>query len=277
MARLQMSDLKTDDQPRSPDDDLALLLNLIWTPRGRYVHATYSRAPDSPRRTGRITIVGGSFMHALDDLWEETEAFERISFYYYYKVSLFSFPGGQQRPIDESQINWPTDFEQADAVILEINESAVGWNHPRAFLDGALASLPARPGASEIRASFDSNTWHPEEKSQEYCWHWSKGDANISLTNPTGTARTAILLLKLISNRHARTVCLFSPGKRLIWQGMVKPDELFPVPALRIELPPGHSELVFTSDVPAESASEADSRALAFAVYDLSVSLEPLK
>lgn len=276
MAHLQMSGVTIDHRPHPPDEDLALLLNLIWTPRDRYIHAAYSRTPGSPSRTGRITLVGGSFVHLLNELWVETQAFEQISFYYYYKASLYSFPGGAPTAVDQSRINWAGDFEQADAVILEINESKVGDDYVKAFLAGSLAGLPERPGGSiQPKILFYSETWHGVESNSEHVWHWSKGDARIALTNAATKSRTATFSLKLVPYQRPRTISIYSPRGELIWQGLVKPGTLQSVPGLKIELRAGHNELLLKSDVPAENAGQGDPRALDFAVYDFAVLFDP--
>jgi alginate O-acetyltransferase complex protein AlgJ len=265
LARLHQDNVTIDDQPSSPDNDLALLLNLAVNPSGRYMHSTISLATGSPRRSGHLTIVGGSFVHQLVDIWEETKAWETIAHYYYYKVSLFRYPGNHSLPIDETKIDWEHDFYASDVVALEINESSFGWNHPNAFIAGLLSS--ARPPS--IVVSYPSESWHDEETRDQQKWRWSAGDARLEFTNSAAHPVSITCDVSLISNLVPRAIILRAPDGRALWEGTVGASQLTRIPHVRFELPPGRSFLAFTTDHQGTPPSPNDSRLLAFAVYDL--------
>jgi hypothetical protein len=54
-----------------------------------------------------------------------------------------------------------------------------------------------------------------------------------------------------------------------VWQGLVDSREIFKVPHLSFEIPPGRSVLRISSDAPGTAPGPGDSRLLAFAIYDL--------
>ena len=271
LARLRQSEVIVNDTASPPDDDLGLLLNLIRLPPGHYLHSTVTLAPGSPLRKGRLTIVGGSFVHQLTDIWEETAAWSSIAHYYYYKVSLFRFPSRRELPIDEARIDWQHDFYGADVVALEINESAMAWNHPAAFVSGLLGSTPPAP----ISFSFPDGSWHQEEVLGQTKWRWSKGDAKLSVMNATGEPRSLSVSLGLLSNGVPREVALRAPDGSTLWKGSVTQDKTIQLPRMTVVVPPGKSSFELSSDKPGTQPSPSDPRLLAFALYDFAWTVDP--
>ena len=161
-ATLQLTDLTFSDTPKFADADLLLLLNLAWPHFDRYAYAQVSRKAGSKARQGRLVLVGGSFVHTLNSIWEQAEVWREIDFFYYFTRDFFRYPGGSHTtPVDAASIDWRKTFGTADAVILEINEASVDGPHIPVFLKAALKGLPESPpnniGAlSPIRNGYSS-------------------------------------------------------------------------------------------------------------------------
>lgn len=273
LARMERGPISVDNQPASSDNDLALLLNLYKVPTTRYMHAPVRIKSGDPKRTGRLTIVGGSFVGQLIQLWEAGEVWESITYYYYFKVELKRYPGAKIEAVDVPKIDWDKDFLQRDAVVLEINENAINGAHPTAFLDAMLLALHRSPGDA-VPVHLPSAYWYGLEKRGERTWQWSRGDADVELQNTTGAAIKVAIRFGLVTAAIPRDIVIRDSEGHLLWQGALQPNSP-PVQFQKsVVLPPGRSVISFQVSPGAKPASSITARQIAFAIYDLTCALE---
>jgi len=143
LATLQYSNVQFTDTPRFVDADLLHLLNLARPHFDHYAYATISRKADIKERQGRLVIVGGSFVGALNRIWEQAEVWREIDYYFYFTRSIIRHPlNPDPEPVDVAAIDWIKTFGCADAVILEFNEASLHSGHIGAFLKALLKGLP---------------------------------------------------------------------------------------------------------------------------------------
>jgi alginate O-acetyltransferase complex protein AlgJ len=198
MPQLSTSVESIDQRPDYADDDLWSLLNLIQKPKQRYLRPGFQIPPNWPKRTGILTIVGGSFVGEIVSALEVAQVFERINYYYYFKLSRRRFPGEIVSSVDENAIPWEEDFWRTRAVVLEANETAINARHLPAFLLAELTALqqkapqeyrvtdPPRPlswgfGASENGTALIKKGFSKPE--HELTWTTGQ-DAEIELPSP---------------------------------------------------------------------------------------------
>ena len=144
MPLLSESIQSIDHLPDCEDGDLLDLLNLIQKPNERYLHPGFQIPDNWPRKKGILTFIGGSFVGQILNALDTVQIFERINYYYYFKISRYRFPGTIASPVDENAIPWEEDFWNTEAVVLEANEEAIAGRHLRAFLIAELAALQQR-------------------------------------------------------------------------------------------------------------------------------------
>jgi acetyltransferase AlgX (SGNH hydrolase-like protein) len=141
MPQLEEFDEHVDQRPDYRDDDIFSLLNLIQSPEERYFHCKFEVAENSPRKSGVLTCVGGSFAEEILEDYSQANAFQFINLYSYFKISKLQLPGNLVSPVDENAIPWEDDFWHTTAVVLEANEEAITGRHLPAFLMASLAEL----------------------------------------------------------------------------------------------------------------------------------------
>jgi hypothetical protein len=208
MPQLSQSIQSIDHQPDYADGDLSDLLNLIQRPKQRYLHPDFQIPESWPKRKGSVTIVGGSFVGEMLTALDAAQVFERINYYYYFKMSRRRFPGEIVSSVDENAIPWEEDFWNTRAVVLEANEYAFDGRHIRAFLLAALAALqqkapqeqtatdPPRPlswgfGAGENGSALLKNGF----SAPEHQLTWITGqDAEIELPSPGVNTKLQLIL-----------------------------------------------------------------------------------
>jgi hypothetical protein len=171
MPRLLESIESIDHRPDYADDDLLSLLNLIQRPKQRYLHPGF-QIPDSwPKRKGILTIIGGSFVGEMLTALDAAQVFERINYYYYFKMSRRRFPGEIVSSVDENAIPWEEDFWNTRAVVLETNEFAIDGRHIRAFLLAGLVAL-------QQKAPREQSVTDPP---RPLCWGFGTGENGTAL------------------------------------------------------------------------------------------------
>jgi alginate O-acetyltransferase complex protein AlgJ len=141
MPLLTESVLSIDHTPDCEDGDLSDLLNRIQKSDQRYLHPGFHIPDNWPKRKGILTFVGGSFVGQILNALDIAQVFERINYYYYFKVCRYRFPGGILSSVDENAIPWEEDFWNTEAVVLEANEAVIAGRHLRAFLMDEMAAL----------------------------------------------------------------------------------------------------------------------------------------
>lgn len=144
LAHLAMGPITIDDRVSGSDCDLGELLNLVHPPTDQSMHARFSVAEGSPRGTGQIAIVGGSYVGQIFNILKESEACRRISWYFYNRRILrYPEAAGTDDVSSLSDADWGRDIYGADVVVLEINESYVDTN--RAHVLSFMRDLQSRP------------------------------------------------------------------------------------------------------------------------------------
>jgi hypothetical protein len=171
MPQLSESIESIDQRPDYADDDLWSLLNLIQKPGQRYLHPGFHIPESWPKRTGILTIVGGSFVGQIVSALDVAQVFERINYYYYFKMSRRQFPGEIVSSVDENAIPWKEDFWNTRAVVLEENETAINTRHVHAFLMAELAVLQQK--APQEQSVADSP--------RPLCWGFGAGENGTAL------------------------------------------------------------------------------------------------
>ena len=197
-----------DRRPDFVDADLFKLLNLIQKPNQHYLHPSFQVPEGWQRRSGILTIVGGSYLAAILDSLNSANVFERINHYSYFKDSRHRFPENTEDPVDENAIPWQEDFWNTTAVVLEANEEAMARRHLPAFLMATLAALqqsrpqerdvedPPRPlsfgfGAGENGSALAKKGFN----SPDHQFTWIMGrEAEIDLPSPAKNAQLELIL-----------------------------------------------------------------------------------
>lgn len=143
-------------QPIGTDEDLELLLNLLWiVPRGKrltpYPVVETDAVPMNERRN--VLLVGDSFSFTLIDALNISRVARTMDLFYYFKRT-YSYAGQDEPelprshveadvgPIDYASIDWQRFLFSKDIVILEMNQILIperGWG----FIDAALQALDA--------------------------------------------------------------------------------------------------------------------------------------
>jgi len=208
MPQLSESVECIDRRPDFVDDDLFKLLNLIQKPNQRYIHPSFQIPEGWQRKSGSLTIVGGSYVKAIMDSLVSANVFERINHYSYFIDSRRRFPDNTLDPVDENAIPWEEDFWSTRAVVLEANEEAMARRHLPAFLMATLAALqqnrppkrgvddPPRPlswgfGAGENGGALAKKGF----SSPEHQFTWISGhDAEIDLPSPAKNTELQLIL-----------------------------------------------------------------------------------
>jgi alginate O-acetyltransferase complex protein AlgJ len=208
MPQLSESVESIDRHPDFVDDDLFKLLNLIQKPNQRYLHASFQIPEGWQKKSGVLTIVGGSYMKAILDSLDSAKVFERMNHYSYFRDSRHRFPDNVLDPVDENAIPWKEDFWNTTAVALEANEEAMARRHLPAFLMATLAALqqhepqpraaddPPRPlswgfGAGENGSALAKEGFN----APEHQLTWISGhDAEIDLPSPAKNTELQLIL-----------------------------------------------------------------------------------
>ena len=143
IPHIQCSKVQVDTNPTGWDKDLASLLNLAILP-SNYIspHPVFRTTGSKGSYENNIVFIGGSFTEVIIDILLENKIFNRIDYYYYYKINHSVYPKNKENSIyDVNNINWNTDFLKKDAIVLEINEAHFNGNHITEFVKDALNRL----------------------------------------------------------------------------------------------------------------------------------------
>ncbi len=150
-------DWREDDVARGTDRDLLDLLNLFW-PNDRYPTAAISRkggeAPACSRKP-RLLMVGDSFLRELIVAAAQAPCPPEIDYWFYMRddsgaVTLSRFltaPGeiGNGARLSADLALLAASFAQADAVVLEENESNIGYNRQVGNLLESVRAIGSKP------------------------------------------------------------------------------------------------------------------------------------
>ncbi len=144
IGALQIETLNIDHKPTGSDKDLASLLNLAIPPYDYPVPHPVIITKQASHQLGKAVFVGGSFNWILLDILNKVRIFEGIDYYYYYKLTLETFPIRTSHPVESSKINWESDVFNTQILVLEINEAEFHNEYIPAFLSDILRHLHAR-------------------------------------------------------------------------------------------------------------------------------------
>lgn len=145
LGTLRIHDMTVDRSPTGSDSDLAKLLNLAILPYDYSVPHPSIVNHQALQRLDRATFVGGSFTWIALDIINRANIFDRIDFYYYYKLTLNSFPSQESRPVDTARIDWDSDIFTSQLLVLEVNEAAFQMEYLPAFISDTLQHLHNKP------------------------------------------------------------------------------------------------------------------------------------
>jgi hypothetical protein len=145
IGTLHIETLKIDHTPIGSDKDLASLLNLAIPPFDYPVPHPLIITKQASYQLGKAVFVGGSFNWILLDILNKVRIFEGIDFYYYYKLTLETFPIRTSYPVELSKINWESDVFNSQILVLEINEAEFHNEYVSAFLSDISGHLRANP------------------------------------------------------------------------------------------------------------------------------------
>ncbi|MEW6280650.1 MAG: hypothetical protein AB1758_18640 [Candidatus Eremiobacterota bacterium] len=257
--RLSLQDVRVEREPRLPDNDLELLLNLA---RKWEYPVVVGQQVDTPSEDWGLNLacVGGSFCWQLMDVLNRGRHFTELDCYFYTTDSMRCYTAGgdrEVRPVSVGDLR--RRLFSADCVILEINESLIHRPaHLRklmSLLRGCGDEVQAFPYASyeacdwgEV-VSFRSQDRHIGVQALQGFSHlepfgaWTDGPvAAIRLQLPEGdrSARLELHLGGYVSQETpSQTVRLLASGRELG----------------RAEFTPERSNGFFAFDVPREAVS----------------------
>jgi hypothetical protein len=130
-----------------------------------------------------------------------------------------------------------------------------------------------RVGAAGRIAAAWGDGWHSLEGVGNNRWRWSKGDAQVMLTNPSQSPLQVRLTLQVSAVRARRLSLSLDGGELGSWP---VGEEIRTVVVDAVELPPGMSTLDFRTDRAAEKPI-GDERVLSAAVYELKIAAQPAR
>jgi hypothetical protein len=145
VGSLHIQTLNIDHKPTGSDKDLASLLNLAIPPYDYPAPHPVIITKQAFHQLGKAVVVGTSFNWILLDILNNARIFEGIDYYYYYKLTLETFPIRTSNPVDLSKVNWEKDIFNSHILVLEINEGGFQDNYIPAFLSDILQHLRANP------------------------------------------------------------------------------------------------------------------------------------
>ena len=130
------------DAPRNPDRDLLRLANL-WLPERLHQPTPYSKVSVGRKRGAKrptFLLVGSSYAWALLNFLESYRIDEEEDTFFYYYRTKFLYPGKKRSQLDRTVLDWEKDVFGKNAIVIEINASAVqnvGWG----FLEDAERAI----------------------------------------------------------------------------------------------------------------------------------------
>ena len=126
LAKLSCDPIARRNEPKAVEIDLASISNLwdadLYNVPTEYPTVKMERSPESYQPS--VLFVGTSFVYALLEMLERKGAVKRTDFFYYYKEHRH-FPGGKQRPLDRTSIDWKTFFDKRDLVVIECSSAVL--------------------------------------------------------------------------------------------------------------------------------------------------------
>ena len=129
--------------------------------------------------------------------------------------------------------------------------------------------LTMNPKDGRVVEAVYGTSWYPAEKSRWDFFRWGMREGPVAIRNPQPFPIVAVVRFKLRSVDE-RAVIVTREGK-LLWRAMLEPAEVKSVSLGEMELPPGDTVLVFSSDRPAARPGNGDIRRLMYSLRDLEI------
>ena len=145
--------------------------------------------------------------------------------------------------------------------IVTVVESAVPSEQTR-FVDGVR--------------TFYGPGWYPFEHGGRHTWRWASGPATLTLKNPNREPRRVTLDFGLASVSPRTITITSADGTSIVRQWKLPTTNQLAVSLGPLELPPGETSFVFSTDVPPSAESTLGGRELAFSVHDLYATVMPV-
>lgn len=119
-----------DNNPKGSDTDLLTMANL-WNPDRNYAvaHIKIENENQISILRPKIALVGGSFLHQIREIMMDTQFFNQIDYFNYFKVFHTRYPQNIQLVVDENNPKTYQELLEADIVIIEENEQSLRSNH----------------------------------------------------------------------------------------------------------------------------------------------------
>jgi len=124
------------ENAKEVDADLSRLLFVLFPPVD-YAHSVVHAVPGNGQPGNKAVYVGSSFSEPVANYLRDCDVFDAVDYYFYYTIEK------NREPLDPSTIDWEGDILQADAIIVESNESALPGDHIIHFLNDLLARIEA--------------------------------------------------------------------------------------------------------------------------------------
>jgi hypothetical protein len=142
---------------------------------------------------------------------------------------------------------------------------------PAEFSPPAREFFRLAPAAVESGVTVNLGTgWHGPENHGRDRWRWTSGEAVVHLQNSTSELRR-LKLSGRISSPDQQTARVMA-GERALWSGRVSSEPV--ALQVEIELPPGTTELRFSSDLPARVVGQ-DPRRLGLQLFNFEIVVPP--
>jgi hypothetical protein len=143
-----------------------------------------------------------------------------------------------------------------------------------ALVDSVTASEQAT-FAGGVTASYEAG-WFPPEHEGRDTWRWASGPAAIALDNP-GAARTVTLDLQLrgVTPRTITIAVATGTVGAGLQRVLAVPSSLLPVHLGPFVLPPGRTEIAFSTEAARPNEAREDQRRLAFSMHRFFVNVAP--
>ncbi|HEU4685219.1 MAG TPA: hypothetical protein VFS39_12020 [Nitrospira sp.] len=153
VGSMSVEKIQVDSTPRGQDKDLAQLLNLLFPPFDYAVPRPVIVQTPTRVQLEKALVVGTSFNWTVLDLLANSNVFERIDFYYYYKLGLYTFPGKIPHVFDVATHDWDQAMRGSRIVILEVNEAGFQTEYIQSFLRDVLEDLQEKRSRVESTRS----------------------------------------------------------------------------------------------------------------------------
>lgn len=139
MGRLQSDTMWIDNNPLGGEADTGLLSNFLFDLHPVSPHLKMSLSGDHPAM--RLLVVGTSFVDGLVDTFVKVQLTQQLVLYNYFKwIFRHTVPSPRlSGPSLEASEDYKTTLGQVDAILVEVNASALNASHVFRFIDSTDA------------------------------------------------------------------------------------------------------------------------------------------